>query len=211
MEDRFIRCLSGSGGVRIVGCTAAVAAREICTLQNASMTVGIAIGRAVAAGALMGALLKGEERIALKFEGNGPVGKIIVEADGDGAVRASAGNPEAEMEPADGRWDVPGLLGRAGFLTVSRDPGTGAEPYRGMVQLCSSEIGDDLAGYLAESEQTPSAVGVGARLDSSGRISGCGGFLVQRLPGCSGQEMEAVAENTKSLPPLVELLREGGP
>lgn len=210
MKDHYIRAISVSGGIRILVCSTTELAGQICSLQKTSATVSIALGRGLAAGALMGGLLKGAERIALKFEGNGPMQKMIIEAEGDGAVRGCVGNPSAEAEPLEGRWNVPGVLGRAGFLTVAKDPGTGAEAYRGMVQLQSSEIGDDLAAYLAESEQTPSAVGVGVSLDSSGNIAICGGFLVQVLPRADDSEIDAVMERIGQLEQISELLAEGG-
>lgn len=211
MKDYFVRSLSSSGGVRIIACTIAETAREICQLQQASLTASIALGRGIAAGALMGALLKNGQRVALKFEGNGPLKKMIVEADSNGVLRASAASPEAEVEPLGSRWNVAGLLGRAGFLTVTKELGMGGEPYHGMVQLRSSEIGDDLAYYLTDSEQIPSAVGLGAQLEKSGKISDCGGFLVQALPQALEGEIEMIMENIASLPPLAELLHAGGP
>lgn len=211
MKDYIIRALSASGGIRVLVCTATELAKEICTLQGASATVSIAMGRALAGGALMGALLKQNQRVALKFEGNGPMRKLIVESDWDGAVRASAGEPAAEAEPVSGRWNVAGVLGKAGFLTVSKDLGIGGEPYQGMVQLRSSEIGEDLAYYLTDSEQVPSAVGLGASLDESGRIAVCGGFLVQALPKADPSEIDEIMAGIGSLPPIPELLHRGGP
>jgi molecular chaperone Hsp33 len=136
---------------------------------------------------------------------------MIIEADADGAVRGCAGNPAAEAEPLDGRWNVPGILGRAGFLTVAKDIGMGGDPYHGMVQLHSSEIGDDLAYYLTDSEQVPSAVGLGAGLNEDGQVSFCGGFLVQSLPKSGDSELDAVVANIAALPPLAEMLQTGGP
>lgn len=211
MNDRIVRALSTAGGIRAVTCSAGGLAREICALQQTSPTAGIALGRGLAGGALMGALLKPGQRVGLKFEGNGPLGKLLIEADSDGAIRGCAGNPAADTAPLEERWDVPGLLGRAGFLTVTRDLGLGGEPYRGMVQLRSSEIGDDLAYYLTDSEQVPSSVGLGAALDGDGQLSVCGGFLVQALPGAAEAEIETIMGQIESLPPLSELIRAGGP
>ena len=210
MQDHYIRAISVSGGIRILVCSTTELAGQICALQKASATVSVALGRGLAAGALMGGLLKGGQSVALKFEGNGPMEKMIIEADGDGAVRGCVGNPSAEAEPLEGRWNVPGVLGRAGFLTVAKDSGTGGEPYRGMVQLQSSEIGDDLAAYLAESEQTPSAVGVGVSLDPFGKIAVCGGFLVQVLPRADDSEIDAVMERIGRLEQISALLAESG-
>jgi len=211
MNDHIVRALSSAGGIRILACSIKLLTREICELQRASSTVSIALGRGLAGGALMGALLKPGQRVALKFEGNGPLRKMIIEADADGAVRGCAANPAAEAEPLDGRWNVPGIIGQAGFLTVTKDIGMGGEPYTGMVQLRSSEVGDDLAYYLTESEQVPSAVGLGAGLDRDGQVSFCGGFLVQALPKTEESELEEVMANIAALPPLTDMLQSGGP
>jgi len=207
----MVRALCLSGGIRILACDASAMAREICLLQETSATASIAMGRGLAGGALLGALLKSGQRIALKFEGNGPLRKLLIEADSDGAVCGCAGNPAAEVEPLNGKWNVAGLIGKAGFLTVSKDIGVGGQPYQGLVQLVSSEIGDDLAYYLTESEQTPSAVGLGAALDENGQIAVCGGFLVQALPKADPSELEKIMERIASAPPLSSMLSEGGP
>jgi molecular chaperone Hsp33 len=210
MADQIVRALCLSGGIRVLVCNASLLAREICELQQASATASIALSRGLAGGALMGALLKDGQRTALKFEGNGPLRKMIIEADSDGAVRGCVGNPAADLEAANGKWNVAGLIGRAGFLTVSKDLGVGGQPYQGVVQLVSSEIGEDLAYYLTDSEQTPSAVGLGATLSDDGRIAVCGGFLVQALPKADDGEIEKIMERIAGLPALSGLLEEGG-
>src|ERR1035437_10164540 len=98
MADQIVRALCLSGGIRVLVCNAGLLAREICMLQQASPTASIALSRGLAGGALMGALLKGGQRTALKFEGNGPLRKMIIEADSDGAVRGCVGNPTADLE-----------------------------------------------------------------------------------------------------------------
>jgi len=211
MTDTIIRALSASGGIRVLAGSVSGLAREVCSLQQASATVSVALGRGLAGGALLGALLKPGQRTALKFEGNGPMRKMIIEAESDGAVRGCVGDPGAEAEPLNGRWNVPGVLGHAGFLTVSRDLGLGGEPYHGMVQLRTSEIGDDLAYYLTDSEQVPSAVGLSATLDEGGGVSLCGGFLVQALPKADSAEIDGMMARIAELPPLSVLLQEGGP
>jgi molecular chaperone Hsp33 len=209
-DDHYLRAITSSGGIRILVCSVPVLAGEIIRLQGASPTVSVALGRGLAAGALMGALLKPGQRVALKFEGNGPMQKMIIEADNDGAVRGTVANPSAEAPPVNGRWNIPEVLGRAGFLTVSRDLGIGGEPYHGTVQLRNSEIGEDLAYYLTDSEQTPTAVGVSVRLASDGSVASCGGFLAQALPRADESEIAALLERIDSLPPITQLLDEGG-
>ncbi len=211
MADQIVRALCLSGGIRVLVCNAGELAREICELQQASATAQIALSRGLAAGALMGALLKDGQRTALKFEGNGPLRKMIIEADSDGAVRGCVGNPAADLDPVNGKWNIAGLIGRAGFLTVSKDLGMGGQPYLGVVQLISSEIGEDLAYYLTDSEQTPSAVGLGATLSDDGHIATCGGFLIQALPKADGSELDTIMARIAELPALSGLLEDGGP
>jgi molecular chaperone Hsp33 len=186
-------------------------AREICTLQQTSDTASVALSRGLVGGALFGSLLKGDQRVALKFEGNGPLQKMIIEADSDGAVRGCVGNPAANIEPINGKWNVAGLIGKAGFLTVSKDLGSGGHPYRGVVQLVSSEVAEDLAYYLTDSEQTPSAVGLGTTLAEDGSVAICGGFLVQSLPKVAEAEIEIIMDRITKLPALSTLLEESGP
>ena len=210
MSDQIVRALCLSGGIRVLVCNAGELANEICELQQASATARIALSRGLAGGALMGALLKDGQRTALKFEGNGPLRKLIIEADYDGAVRGCVGNPAADLEPVNGKWNVAGLIGRAGFLTVSKDLGMGGQPYQGVVQLVSSEVGEDLAYYLTDSEQTPSAVGLGATLAVDGHIATCGGFLIQALPKADSGEIDTIMSRIAGLPALSELLKDGG-
>ncbi len=211
MSDTIVRALCLSGGIRVLACTATLLTQKICGLQQTSATASIALARGLAGGALMGALLKGEQRIALKFEGSGPLRKMIIEADSDGAVRGCVAVPTADREPVHGKWDVAGLIGRAGFLTVSKDMGNGMQPYQGVVQLVSSEVGEDLAYYLTDSEQTPSALGVGAALSDQGEVAVCGGFLVQALPKADESEIEKIMAHIAALPPLSELIETAGP
>jgi molecular chaperone Hsp33 len=156
----------------------------------------------------MGALLKTGQRVALRFEGNGPIQKVLVEAESNGEVRGRAGVPDLDLPLRNGSFDVAGALGNAGLLTVTKDLGL-KEPYQGTVILHSSEIGEDLAYYLTESEQIPSAVGLGVYLKEDGSIGASGGFLVQALPPHDEEEIERVMQQIGALPPISELMHNG--
>ncbi|MFP4584274.1 MAG: Hsp33 family molecular chaperone HslO [Desulfococcaceae bacterium] len=205
--DYWVRSLAEDGGVRAIACVTTELVAETCRRHGTWPTAAAALGRALTGGALMGALLKDRDRVALKFEGSGPLGKILVEADGEGAVSGYAGNPQVDLPARNGRPDVAGALGRAGFLTVTRDLGL-REPYRSVVRLNTGEIGEDLAHYFLESEQVPSAVGVGVFQDAAG-VTAAGGFLVQSLPGADLELVDRLIDHIRALPPVTEQLREG--
>ncbi|GFO59214.1 33 kDa chaperonin [Geomonas silvestris] len=157
----------------------------------------------------MGALLKTDQRVALKFEGNGPLGRILVEAQSTGAVAGTVGNPAVDLPLYEGQVVVAGALGRAGCLTVTKDLRL-KQPYQGTVQLISGEIGDDLAGYLNESEQVPSAVGLGVCLAPDGRVAAAGGFLIQSLPPQEKEAIQLLMKRMGTLPVLSDHFRSGG-
>jgi molecular chaperone Hsp33 len=70
---------------------------------------------------LLGALLDPGQRVALKFTGNGPLKKIIVEAADDGMIGGYVEVPQVDLHPRNDKFDVGGALGREGLLTVTKD------------------------------------------------------------------------------------------
>jgi molecular chaperone Hsp33 len=208
MTDYLVRVIAKSGKVRGLACVTTALVDEICKRHGTFPTATAALGRALTAGTLMGALLKTGQRVALRFEGNGPLKKIMVEADCDGSVRGYVGEPQVHLRRPDGALDVANALGRAGFLTVAKDLGL-KEPYRGTVQLYSSAIAADLALYLVESEQIPSAVALAEFVEQDGSVSAAGGFLIQAVPPVDPEVVDQLMARIEQLPPLSELLRDG--
>ncbi|MDD2500858.1 MAG: Hsp33 family molecular chaperone HslO [Geobacter sp.] len=202
MTDHIARAMAAKGKIRAIACVTTKLANDISFLQGASPAVTVALGRAISGAALMGSILKQGQRLAIKFEGNGPMQKLIAEADWDGALRATVAVPEAMAE------SIPVLLGKAGFLTVTKDLGL-KEPYSGTVQLASSEIGEDLAYYLTDSEQIPSAMGLVVSLADDGQIAVSGGFLIQSLPPSDEAAVDQIMTTISKLPPLTTLLKDG--
>jgi molecular chaperone Hsp33 len=202
VTDHIARAMAVKGKIRAVACVTTKLANDICFLQGTSPIASIALGRALSGAALVGSTLKQGQRMALKFEGSGPLKKLITEVEWDGAIRGTVAVPDAVAE------SVPAALGRAGFLTVSKDLGM-KSPYSGTVQLCTSEIAEDLAYYLTDSEQTPSAIGLGVSLGPDGQISAAGGFMIQSLPPSDLVTVEKIMMAIAKLPPLTTLLQDG--
>ncbi len=208
MPDHALRILSADGFLRASAVVTSDLTRAICRLQGCDPTATIALARLVAGAALLGSQLKGDQRLALQIEGNGPLQRLQAESDANGHLRASVKNPLCGLPPRDGRFDVAGAIGRAGFLHVVKDLGL-KEPYRGMVQLQSSEIGEDLAWYLLTSEQIPSTIAVGAVLDTQGEVAAAGGLLVQAMPGADPALVPLLEERLLALPAISTSLRDG--
>jgi molecular chaperone Hsp33 len=170
-------------------------------------TATAALGRALTAGLLLGGMLKTGERISLEFSGDGPLRSILVDATPEGVVRGFVSRPHTHLPARAGKLDVGGALGR-GILCVMRVPPEGAA-YRSIVPLVSGEIGSDVARYLLDSEQTPSAVGVGVFVDSDGRVRAAGGYVVQTMPGAEPGTADRLEANVSLSAPPSDLVRQG--
>ncbi len=181
MSDTLTKIISKSGKVIGIACSTTHLVTEACRRHDVGPTAAAALGRALTAAVLLAATLKEKQNVQLKFEGNGPLGKIVTEAGHEGWARGYIGSPRADVPLKNGYIDVVGGIGKAGLLTVTKDIGL-QKKYTGTVQLYTSEIGEDLAFYLAESEQVPSAVSLGVHLEKDGTIPAAGGFLIQSLP-----------------------------
>ncbi len=207
-DDYLVRIITKDHSIRALACFTTNLVNEACRRQDAYSTAAAALGRSLTGATLMGALLKTGQRVALKFEGNGPLKKIIVEAESNGLVRGYVAEPHVDLPLKAGKLDVASALGKDGFLSVIKDLRM-KEPYQGIVKLYTGEIAEDLAFYLAESEQIPSALGLGVYVEPDRTFSAAGGFLIQPLPPVNEEVIDRLMERIPQLPPITELLRDG--
>jgi len=207
MADTIERVISQSGNFFGVACNTTNLVTEACKRHDTGPTAAAALGRALTGAALLAALLKDNQSILMKFEGNGPLKKILTEAGYDGWVRGYVAEPHADVPLKNGFIDVASGIGRAGFLTITKTIGDGKK-YPGTIQLYTSEIGEDLAYYLSQSEQTPSAIALAIHLKKDGSIGAAGGFLIQSLPPADETVLSQFEEKISLMPPLSKLLLE---
>ncbi|HNQ86162.1 MAG TPA: Hsp33 family molecular chaperone HslO [Deltaproteobacteria bacterium] len=208
MNDYLVRVITEEKNIVGLACVTTNLVDDARRRHGTCPTATAALGRALTGGELMGALLDPDQRVALKFTGNGPLRKIIVEAEGDGTVRGYVEVPRVDLPPRNGKLDVGGAIGREGYLTVTKDLRL-KEPYNGIVKLYTGEIASDIAFYLTESEQIPSAVGLGVYVEADGNVSASGGFLVQSLPPADEALIDTLAERIQGLPPVTRQLIDG--
>jgi len=208
MADTLDRIITESGNVFGIACDTTNLVNEACRRHDLGPVAAAALGRAITGAILIAGLLKDDQSVQLIFEGNGPLGKVIAEANSDGASRGYVVDPHADVPLKDGKIDVAGGIGRAGFLRVIKDIGL-EQKYTGLVQLFTSEIGEDIAYYLTESEQTPSTISLGVHLQPDGTIAAAGGFLIQSLPPADEQVIKELEQKAKSHASVTALLTSG--
>ena len=230
MPDQLIHAIAADNQLRCVAAVTTNLVGEACRRHRTFPTSSVALGRTLTGGLLLGSGLKDLEKITVHFHCDGPIGSIIAQADPRGNVRGYVTNPGADVTAMNphGKFDVRAVVG-GGTLYVTRDAGFEIglfkEPYCGSVPIVSGEIGEDLAYYLAKSEQINSAVGLGVLMtvDQSGdarnyepefsldrlHVSAAGGFLIQVMPGAEETLIAQIEDNIERAPHSTEMIRAG--
>jgi molecular chaperone Hsp33 len=208
MDDYLVRIVTEEKNIVAFACVTTNLVNFARERHGTYPTATAALGRALTGGELMGALLDPGQRVALKFEGSGPLKKIVVEAEGDGTVRGYVSEPQVDLPLKNGKLDVGGALGREGYLTVTKDLRI-RDLYSGVVRLYTGEIASDIAFYLAESEQIPSAVALGVYVEPDALVSAAGGLLIQSLPPSDNALVDELTARLEKMPAVTEQLREG--
>ena len=184
MADQLVRAITKDGMVKATAVSTRLLTERARKIHRTLPVATAALGRTLAAASMLGNALKGEgASVTLQIRGGGPLGNVLVVSDNEGNVRGTVDNPALDIPlRPDGKLDVGTAVGTDGTLTVIRDLNM-KEPYVGSVQLLSGEIADDLASYFVESEQIPSACGLGVLVDRDQSVRCAGGYLIQLLPG----------------------------
>ncbi len=209
--DRIVTASAARGTVSLVAGVTTELVREARERHDLAPTSSAAVGRLLTAATLLGASLTGRERLSLQIAGDGPIGGITADAwsaaDRVVGARAYARNGRADVPlNAKGKFDVARVVG-AGHLQLTKSYEVG-QPYSGVVPLVSGEIGDDVASYLANSEQIPSVVALGVLADPAG-IRAAGGVIAQIMPGADDATIATLERNASEMLPVTTQIVEG--
>ncbi|HEP1493270.1 TPA: Hsp33 family molecular chaperone HslO [Streptococcus pyogenes] len=203
--DKIIKSIAQSGAFRayVLDSTETVALAQ--EKHNTLSSSTVALGRTLIANQILAANQKGDSKITVKVIGDSSFGHIISVADTKGHVKGYIQNTGVDIKKtATGEVLVGPFMGNGHFVTII-DYGTG-NPYTSTTPLITGEIGEDFAYYLAESEQTPSAIGLNVLLDENDKVKVAGGFMVQVLPGASEEEIARYEKRLQEMPAISQLL-----
>ncbi len=209
MKDYIVRATAADGQVRAFAVTSRDMVETARARHNTSPVVTAVLGRLLTAGAMMGVMMKGEkDLLTLQIKCSGPVKGLTVTADSKGHVKGFADVPQVMLPPnKKGKLDVGGALD-LGVLSVIKDLGM-KEPYVGQTELKTGEIGDDLTWYFANSEQTPSSVGLGVLMEKNNTVKQAGGFILQLMPFASEEVITGLEKKLTGMQSVTDYLDRG--
>ena len=209
MSDQLVRAISKDGYVKAVAVSTRDLTERARQIHKTLPVATAALGRLLAAASMMGNALKGEgASVTLQVKGGGPLGTVLAVSDNEGNVRGTVDEPAVDLPlRPDGKLDVGSAVGCEGTLTVIRDLNM-KEPYVGSVGLLGGEIAEDLAAYFVESEQIPTACGLGVLVDRDQSVLSAGGYLIQLLPGAGEDIITKVEGGIMAAGSVTKLLTE---
>lgn len=180
MSDSVVRALLSEKNLKVSVAVLTDVAREGRARHGLKTAAASLFAQGLAGAVLMASLQKGEARINLQLECDGPLRGFFVDAGAEGDLRGYVKNPGAEVQLAEGVFQWRAALGNSGFISVLRD--MGGEYYRSSVELVSMRLGDDLNHYFKTSDQIATHVALGLRADGAEPLGRVAGVLIQALP-----------------------------
>ena len=209
MNDYLVRALAFEGSVRAFAVRTTGTVGETQQRHQTWPTASAALGRSMTAAVMMGAMLKGDDKLTVKVEGNGPIGPMIIDSNAKGEVRGCVTNLQVHFDlNSVGKLDVRRAVGTEGTLTIVKDLGM-RDFFTGQVPIVSGEIAEDFTYYYAISEQVPSSVGLGVLVNPDNSILAAGGFIIQLLPGTDDETITIIEEHLNKMEPVSKLIERG--
>lgn len=224
MSDRIVRGSAYSDTIRAFAVDIRITLNDAIGYHKLNPLAATALGRALAAVAMLSQMSKSEEEVTtLKIKSKGPMGGLVAVSSKAGMLKGYVVNNDYNTYGEEAKLGIGALMGE-GLLTITRDLGM-KEPYSGTIPLQSGEIGDDLAHYFTYSEQVPSLVALGVRLNHDATSKTAAGIIIQAMPGANETDIteiesklfsvgsaSAVFEKTGSPEKMIEyMLKSGNP
>jgi len=199
MKSKILRAMTRDGSARILVINSKEMINDMIGVHKPTPTATAALGRTVTAASMIGTMLpEDKDSVTITFAGNGSAGKIIAVADYFGNVKGYIQNPLADPpKKSNGKLDVGAAVG-SGTLSFVKQVGEG-EPQVGMAEIVSGEIAEDIASYFALSEQIPTVLSLGVRIDKDHSCLAAGGVLIQLLPFPDDATVDLIERNAQDL------------
>lgn len=181
MSDLIVRGLLKSIQVRFVACSLSRTAQQVCDQHHLSGAPARVMSEALAGCALLGSILKGDEKITLQLRTEGKLRSLLADIDNEGNLRGML-RAEADATYRD-------LVGAEGVMILSQSY-LGKMVYQGTSKLHMANLPADLALHCSTSQQIETYMGVIWERAGQGPMR-VGALLLQALPDVDLEAFDA--------------------
>ena len=207
MKDYLVKAYGFGGTVRIYAATTKNLVEHARKIHDLWPTSAAALGRLLTASVIMGAMYGKDDELTIRIQADGPLEGMVATTDAKGHVRGYVGNPHVFLQYDDGKLNVGKAVGK-GNIHVTKNLRV-RDIFTSTSTIQTGEIGEDFAHYFTLSEQIPSAVALGVKVNPDNRVIFSGGYIIQIMPGCKDAVIETIEKRLKALPPVTTLLENG--
>ena len=193
--DYIFRGLGKNKKIRIFGIDACDSVASICKKHETLPLTTMAFARFLLAGAVIGALEKGNVGVTMQINGDGPIKSMFMQASSDGYIRGYVSNPHGDLELDENNYSIENVVGQNGILSVTKVNEEGVD-FTSDVILMKSDISQDIAYYFFASEQIPTIIDLHVTLDDNGVVNCAKGYLIQLITGYEEEDV-VFLENLK--------------
>lgn len=208
-KSTILRGMTRDGSARFLVINSKKMVNDMRLSHITTPTATAALGRTLTAASMIGTMLPEDgDTVTVTFSGDGEAGKIIAVADYFGNVKGYIQNPLANPpKKSNGKLDVGAAVGR-GMLSFVKCVGDG-DIQTGMTEIVSGEIAEDIATYFAMSEQIPTVLSLGVRVDTDYSCLSAGGVLIQLMPFPDDATVDRIERNASLLTNISSLFERG--
>ena len=210
--DRIIKCYALNKKALVTVANTTKLIEEIKNIHDLTPTTSAVLGRVATMGTIMAhTSMKDEnENITIQINGDGQMEKIICVSSLEGKkskIKIYSKNSKVELPlKENGKIDVSGAIGKAGYLNVIKENKITNKSYNGLVPLVSGEIAEDFTEYYAKSEQKPTVIALGVLVNKDG-IKSAGGYMINLMPEATEEDiikLENAVNNAESISKMLE-------
>ena len=198
-KSKMLRAMTRDGSARLMVLNSREMVNGMREAHLTSPTATAALGRTLTAASMIGTMLPEEgDTVTITFSGDGEAGKIIAVGDYYGNVKGYIQNPLVNPpKKPNGKLDVGAAVGQ-GTLSFVKAVGDG-DLQTGMTEIVTGEIAEDIATYFALSEQIPTVLSLGVRVDKDYTCLAAGGVLIQLMPFPDEATVDLIERNARNL------------
>ena len=147
---------------------------------------------------LMGATLKGEDKLTIRTDTEGYIKNIVVNSDASGNIKGYLTNTDAENIEHLGK----------GMMRIIKDMGL-KEPYVAITDIDYTNLPNDISAFFYNSEQVPTVISIAGQCTNDGKILCAGAFMVQLLPNADESFITKLEQKVQAIRPMNELMLGG--